>query len=441
MTLSLGLRFETQTQINDHADFAPRLGFAWGLGHGKTPPKTVLRAGFGIFYDRFVDSLLLQAEQLNGVNQEEIIQSSPGGASVPTIYQVNSRLHTPYVIQTAVAVERQISNKATVAVTYLNSRGFDQLVLRNINAPLTGSNIQPFGAVGNVYQYESEAVFRQNQLITNFRVSVGSRLSLFGFYSLSYANGDTGAGASTGSAASSMFTSASPTVNFQSNQYNILADYGRTAFDIRHRFALGGTIALPYAFRLSPFILATSGRPYNITVGQDLNGDSIFNDRPSFAAGQRCDNAPSCFNPNPGPGDVPIPINYGTGPGQFTLNMRLSKTFGLGKKLGTTAASGGPGGPGGGRGGRGGGPGGGLGPRGLSGGGGGNPFGLGSATNRRYNLTFSIAARNLLNTENLAPPVGVVTSPSFGRSNTLAGGPFGTTSANRRIDLQAMFTF
>ena len=54
ITLSYGLRFESQNNINNHADWAPRLGFAWGIGGGGTAaPKTVLRAGFGIFYDRF----------------------------------------------------------------------------------------------------------------------------------------------------------------------------------------------------------------------------------------------------------------------------------------------------------------------------------------------------------------------------------------------------
>ena len=66
MSLSYGLRFETQNQISDHADLAPRTVFSWGLGRGKTPPKTVLRAGWGIFYDRFAYDLALQAERLNG---------------------------------------------------------------------------------------------------------------------------------------------------------------------------------------------------------------------------------------------------------------------------------------------------------------------------------------------------------------------------------------
>ncbi|PYU77726.1 MAG: hypothetical protein DMG51_20090, partial [Acidobacteria bacterium] len=50
ITLSYGLRFETQNNFDDHADFAPRLGLAWGIGGtGKNPPKTVLRLGSGMF--------------------------------------------------------------------------------------------------------------------------------------------------------------------------------------------------------------------------------------------------------------------------------------------------------------------------------------------------------------------------------------------------------
>ena len=78
----------------------------------------------------------------------------------------------------------------------------------------------------------------------------------------------------------------------------------------------------------------------------------------------------------------------------------------------------------------------------MSGGGGGgrNPFGGGSV-NRRYNLTFSIGARNLFNHENFSAPVGDVESSRFGQSINLAGGIFGSAAANRRIDLQARFSF
>jgi hypothetical protein len=212
---------------------------------------------------------------------------------------------------------------------------------------------------------------------------------------------------------------------------------------------MGGTVALPYAFRLSPFLLFTSGSPFNITLQQDVNGDGMFNDRPAFCTSGETGCESTAFGDfsltPPSPGQTAIPVNYGNAPGLFTMNLRLAKTFGFGKKVESAANAGGngPGGGGGfGRGGRGGGPGGGLGPRGFGGMGGGGPMGGGGTpVSQRYSLTFSIFARNLTNRENLAPPVGVLGAPLFGMSNALAGGPFGTTNASRRVDLQVLFGF
>jgi hypothetical protein len=465
MTLSYGLRLEGQNEITDHVDLAPRLGFAWGLGHAKTAPKTVVRAGFGIFYDRFTDNLVLQAERFNGINQQQFtiaspdffpnapaqLSSSPGFE--PTKYEIDSRVHAPYTVQNAVSVERQLTKSATLSLTYLNSRGFDQLLAVNVNTPLPGTfpvsdaaiGLRPQGPLaGNIFQYESEGIFRENQLITNVNVRAGSKVSLFGYYALSYANSDTATAGATGAAGMT-----ATMAGFPSNPYNLLADYGRASFDIRHRIFLGGTIALPYALRASPFIIVSSGQPFNITQGEDLNGDSIFNDRPIFALpGAPADDVVSSpwgdFDKLAPPTNAaPIPINLGTASWTSTVNLRISKTIGFGRKLDTTATQGPRGGMGGGgRGGQGGAPGGGLGPRGLSGAGGGpgGAFGAG-AVNRRYNLTFSVAARNLLNHLNAAPPVGNVNSPLFGLPNALAGGPFNTASANRRVDLQLMFSF
>ncbi|MGO9123752.1 MAG: carboxypeptidase regulatory-like domain-containing protein [Terriglobales bacterium] len=460
MTLSYGLRLESQNDIHDHADLAPRLAFAWGLGRGKNPsPKTVLRVGSGLFYDRFASSSVLQAERLNGVTQQQIVVMNPdfypniptlplaNGQTSPTIYQISPTLRAPQTWQSAVSMERQLAKKGTVALTYLNSRGEHQLFLRNINAPLPGTfslsdpaaAVRPFGGTENIYQYDSEGIFRQNQLIANARINLGTKVSLFGFYSLNYSNSDLGSGGGGNGA------------NFLTNQYDPMADYGRSAFDVRHRGLIAGTLSFPYAIRLSPFMLITAGSPFDITVGQDLNGDSIFNDRPGMVSAGTCAHTTiqassvlctplGTFNTLPVAGEAIVPVNSGTGPTLFTLNLRLSKTFGFGKetKGGTPDSGGGPGG----RGGRGGGgPGGGLGGRGLSGGGGGGMFGGGSATDRRYNLTFTASARNVLNRVNLAPPVGSLSSPLFDQSNALAGGSFSSAGANRRIDVQVLFSF
>jgi hypothetical protein len=459
LTLSYGLRFETQNAIGDHGDWAPRVSFAWGIGGGqKTAAKTVLRGGFGMFYDRFQEDDVLQAERLNGVTQLQYVatcndptnpQSCPVPfnyptppsliqlqSSSPTTYQIDPKLRAPYVMQSALSVERQVTKAATVTVSYLNSRGVDQLLTRNINAPIppaTDPNdptIRPFGTLANIYQYASEGIFRQNQVIVNANVRT-RRLTLFGFYAYNNVHANTAGGPNGGT-------------SFPSNQYNLDADYGRAAYDIHQRLFFGGSFSAPYGFRLSPFMIVSSGSPYNVVVGNDLNGDSIANDRPSFAVnptGICVSPTIAChYNLDPGPLDPRVPINYLTGPTQFTLNLRLSKTFGFGRELGATGGA--TGGPSGGPGGHGHGPGGGGGGGYGRGPGGGMAvmFGPGS-TNRRYNLTFSVNARNVLNRVNLAAPIGTLTSPFFGQSIALAGGPFSSAAAIRKLELQASFSF
>jgi hypothetical protein len=437
-TLSGGLRFETQSGIHDHADWAPRLAFAWGLGGGgKNAPKTVLRGGFGLFYDRFGEDLILNADRQNGVVQQQGLVTDPTfypavppvntlPATLQTIYQINSGLHSPYIMQTAFSLERQVTKIANLTVTYLNARGVHQFLSLNVNAPLPGtpfsSGPPPDSGAGPIYQYVSGGVFRQNQLITNFNIRAGAKLSLFGYYSLNYANSD-----------------ASGASSFPSNQYDIGADYGRASFDIRHRVFFGGTIGLPHGFRLSPFMIFNSGSPYNVTVGQDLSNDSLFNDRPGLApdpTGVCVSPTQACHYLIPTQSNIPplIPINSLTGPNHFTLNLRLAKTFGFGPETGGKSGAQQGGGPGGGGGPRGGGGGFGRGP-------GGGGFGGPPATSKRYSLTFSVNARNVLNKVNAATPVGTLSSSSFGQSIALAGGPFSSAAANRKIELQAMFSF
>jgi hypothetical protein len=453
LTLSFGLRFETQNVIHDHGDWAPRVSFAWGIdGNQKSAAKTVLRGGVGLFYERFSDANVLQAERFDGITQIQYIVTCPTGvqpcpfnypnppsltelqASSPTTYQIQPGLRSPYIVQSALSLERQITKAATVTLSYLNSRGFDQLLSRNINAPFNSIDpndptVRPFGTLNNIYQYASEGVFRQNQLIVNATVRTG-RVTLFGFYTFNNVHSNT-----------SGTSSANPGGTFPSDQYNLDADYGRASYDIHHRLFLGGSISAPYGFRVSPFMLASSGVPYNVTLGYDLNGDSITNDRPSFSGNCSTPGSTCFYNNAPGVSDPRVPINYLTGPPQFTLNLRVSKTFGFGREVGGKGnMAGGPsGGPQGGGGG-GHGPGGGGGGYGRGPGGMGAIFGPGT-TNRRYNLTFSLNARNVLNRVNLASPIGTLSSPFFGQSISLAGGPFSSAAANRRLELQASFSF
>ncbi len=437
-TLSYGLRFESQSSINDKADFAPRVAMAWGIGgNGKNPPKTVLRAGYGIFYTRFGAGNVLQAQRVNGLpgSQQKFIITNPnfyptgptsltGAATTsPTIYSISPKLRTGYTMQTGGTLERTLTKTATVALTYLNSRGLHQYVTLNINAPLPGtyvpgdpsSGVRPYGNNKNLYQYVSEGVFNQNQLIANTRIQANRYLSLAGFYIFSISKAD------------------ETNNGFPTNSYNIRQDYGYANFDVRNRGILFGNISLPYEINLSPFIITNSGSPFNITTGQDVNGDSIYNDRPAFAgpnsSGNVKDTKYGNFDLNPTPGEVLIPHNYARGPNRFVFNLRAAKAFGFGPKT--------EGGPSGGGGGRGRGPGGGLGM--AMGGNRGGP--RGAPVNRKYMLNLSVQAMNVFNDINLANPVGTLTSPQFGQSTQMATGIFSMNAASRRIYMQAVFSF
>ncbi len=237
---------------------------------------------------------------------------------------------------------------------------------------------------------------------------------------------------------------------FPANQYDLSNEYGRSAIDVRHRFSLGGAInALPWGIRLNPFLIANSGRPFNITTGRDSNGDTLFTERPAlatdFAKPGVVATSLGVFDPNPAPGQAIIPRNFGSGPSFYTVNLRISRAFAFGPEIAATGRGGRGGGGGGGRGGRGGG-GGGGGRGGRGGFGGGGADGGDSETGRRYNLNLSVNIQNLFNHTNLGTPVGNLSSTLFGQS-TSTGGGFGgggggnQAAGNRRIELQARFSF
>jgi hypothetical protein len=440
VTLSTGLRYETQNDLGDHTDFAPRVGIAWGLdGNGKKSPKTILRGGYGIFYDRFTADLVLQQQLQNGVIQQQIQVQNPqffnpsqpmpaplSNTQPVVVYQPNSSLRSPYIMQAGATIERQLSKYANLSVTYLNSRGVHQFYTNYVPNPAA-----PVSAQQITYEYQSGGIFKQNQVIVNSRAQMGTRLSLWGYYTLNYANSNT-----SGAGYIPSIPCGAPSLP-AGTPCGIDEDYGRASFDVRHRAFLGGFITMPWGFRASPFLVAQSGMPFNITTGQDVYGINTFNARPTLGtcgASGVLSTPYGCLNEQISPGQIGIPINEGTGPSRFTLNMRLSKTFGFGQKKETAPRGGGPSGSTFGRG-----PGG---PRGGGEHGGGGMFG-GNPSDNRYNVTFSVNARNIFNKVNVSNPIGNLSAPPSLRfqSNGLVGGPFSSSTANRLIFLQCQFNF
>jgi hypothetical protein len=449
LTVSYGVRFEGQNRISDHADFAPRFAVSWAPG-AKAGKKanTVLRAGYGWFYDRFTAANVLTAIHGNGVNQQNYVVKDPtfttgaptatelgsGYAASPTIYDVAPGLKASLNMQAAVGVDHSFGKYVTLSATYVNSRGVHQYLSDNINAyeaatydATTGTGVRPNGINENIYQFQSGGVYNQNQLMLNYSVRA-KKVSLFGFYVLNSAKADT-----------------SGATYFPSMQTNPGADYGRAAFDVGSRFLLGGNYQAPFGISFSPFLVVDSGTPFNITIGQDLNGDNQYNDRPAYATASSTDTLDTAygnFDLNPSATAKRIPYDLGTGPSQVSMNLRVSKSFGIGPRVagGVGGSQGGPGGGGHGGGPGGGGPpGGGLGPGGLSGSNG--PPRLDQTVPRKYSVTFSAMGHNVFNHVNLAAPVGVLDSPLFGKSTALAGGFFNSAASNRSIDVQASFNF
>jgi hypothetical protein len=474
LTLSGGLRWEGQNHIADHSDWAPRASLAFALDGGKgKQPKTVLRAGYGIFYDRFDVRSLITVQHLGAESktaQTKIVLNNPtctvssasldtldlsGGpngncqsngssattANAPVHYEVPHYFRSPYTGQAGLSIERQVTKTTSATVTYLHSLGAHQMVTINGNQ-LDAQGAYPLDPTGGyIYEFDPEAVFKQDQLITSVNARLTKNLSLVGFYTLGFANSDGGAGSNA------------------SNAYNLSQDYGPATFVSRNQIFSMANYNGPWGLRFNPFLIANSGKPFNIVLPTDpLNG--FFNQRPTYATAstptQDQVSTPWGVMDKTGQTGSLIPANVGRGPAGVAVNLRVSRGFGFGPELGgSSAQNGGPGGPGGpggdrgggpggggGGGGRGGPPGGGLGPGGLGGGAGGmrGMFG-GGPTGRKYSLTFSAQALNLFNDVDYGGPNGTIGTPRFNRSTTLAGGIFSSGSAARRVFLQATFSF
>ena len=411
-TLSLGMRYQVQTNINSRKLLAPRFSFAWTpWAKGNGTPKTVVRGGAGVFYDLIRTNITLQSNRFNGNNQTQYVVDDPLlldlFPNVPTdaalaslnqpqsIWLKETGLTQPYFIQSSISVERSLPRNVTLSLSYVNTRGMHQLRARNVNAPVF-LNQHPFATNDNIYQYETSGIYKQQLFVVASTVRLNPRFSLNANYTLGKGEGDTDGPGS-----------------FPSESYNLATEFGRASTDIRHRFTLAGNVETRWGLSFAPLIVALSGAPFNIITGADRNNDSIFADRPAFATDLSrqsvVQSSFGAFDLAPLPGSTIIPRNFGSGPGYFSVNLRVAKTINFGP-LPKPAP------------------------------------GQRPSETRPYRLTFSLAAANLFNHTNAGAPIGNLTSPLFGVSNSLAQFvPLGTggsaSTSNRSLALRAQFSF
>ena len=444
--VGMGLRVEGQNRIHDRADWAPRIAVAWSPKlNGADTPKTIIRAGYGWFYNRFTvpntfagaysgTPYIEPALHNNGINGTLYIVANPtffnpnapepapiltsASNSIPSINTLDTHFHAALDMQTGVGVDRQIAKGITANITYLYTQGVHQYLMNCVNAPafdvasytITG----PPPAQYN-YQFQSGGVYRQSQLI--FTASVQrKRFILSGNYLINQARSDTGGVDSVPSVA------ARPGL-----------DYGRATFGYRQRLSFLNSYTGPWGIVYASLLVAQSGDPYNITIGNDLTGNNRFNARPTFgtcgAAGVIATTY-GCLDTDPtGKNETIVPFDLGTGPANVVYHVRLSKVFGVGPRTktageGQTYRAGGNS----------------VSGRGI--GNGGAAVQLDQAAPRRFNLTFVLGVANIFNMVNLGTPNGVLLSPLYGKTQSLASGPFANpTPGNRAINFQTTFSF
>ncbi len=332
LTLNAGLRYDAQFLPDpietDTNNFAPRLGFAYSPGDR----KTVVRASFGLYFDRIPLRATSNALQRDGTKYV-VVQLSPAQAGAPvfpnvlaaqpTILQtkpnvtrIDPEIENSYSQQFNLQIERELPWDSSVSVGYIHLTGLHLILSRNVNVPRFPASAgvpnlgRPDPTVGNVSRFESSGRSRYDALVVAFNRRATRWTSLRVSYTLSKAIDDAG-----------NFFFSSP-----QNNFDLGDERGPSDNDQRHRFTLSGTLEAPRAenasafrralegFELSYIFTYASALPFNILTGNDRNFDTNFNDRPAS-----------------------VGRNTGRGFSSASLDLRLARKFRLTERLGLEA--------------------------------------------------------------------------------------------------------
>ena len=351
LTLNLGLRYDVELQpapLNrDTNNIAPRFGFAYSPDQ-----RTVIRGGYGIYYASVYQAVVFIERVLNGTQISQLFVPLTGlpqlgitatsaqiwgslkqqgvigsrqitaadiaqfgldpGTTPPLVLRSAPDLVNPYSQQLSFAVEREFGTDLTASVAYLMNRGTKLLRSRNTNLRVTGSNEfgPTFGPVNPRVLQDNQVESSGKSIYHGMTATVRKRLSDYYEFQASY----------------TLSKGIDDTVDFitdlqAANQLDLQAERSLSAYDQRHRFVMSGVFTSPFErgfgagkvladFTLSPILTLASGRPFNLLMGFDANGDTNANtDRPPFAG-----------------------RNTGRGPGFASFDLRVTKAFILGDR-------------------------------------------------------------------------------------------------------------
>lgn len=372
-TVSPGIRYETQTHLSDYNNVAPRFGFTWSPFKSG---KTTLRASAGIFYEWVSTGTYEQTLRIDGFRQQELNVLNPnfpdpgltGVIPATNRYLYSDNVRMVRTNRLSVGVQQTMTTRFSLGASYSDSRGANVARGDNLNAPVSG--IRPDPAYANVIQVISDAENRSRSLTTNFSVRLATpsptlnqaffnwrRVNVSGSYTLSKAENNSDG-------------------TFAVLASNDLAtEWGPSFGDVRHRVQMSIGLAMIKNLGVNLNVRANSAGPYNIRTGADDNGDLVFNDRP-----------------------VGVGRNSARGSGAWNLDGNFSYGFGFGKRRVTL-------------------------PPGVmitsAGGVTVNPNAAQEAP--RYRVGLNVRISNLTNHRNLGGYSGVMTSPFFGKAQSVTG--------------------
>jgi carboxypeptidase family protein len=327
LTINAGLRYDAQflpDPINtDGNNFAPRLGLAYAPGDR----KTVIRASYGIYFDRIPLRATSNALQRDGSKYivvqlsltqagapifPDVLPAAPSSLQTkPNITRIDPNIRNSYSQQASLQIERELPWNSSFSAGYIYLRGLHLILSRNANVPRFPASAgvpnlgRPDPNWGNIGRFESSGDSYYNGMVVSFNKRAASWGAVRFSYTLSKAIDNSG-----------NFFFSTPQDNF-----NLRDDRGLSDNDQRHRLTLSGWFEAPRGdstlgrvvegMQFSYIFTYASALPFNIQTGGDRNFDTNFNDRPAGVA-----------------------RNAGRGFDFASLDLRLSKRFRITERLG-----------------------------------------------------------------------------------------------------------
>jgi hypothetical protein len=288
LTISVGIRQEMQSLIADKRNLMPRLG----LTYSPRSSKTIIRGGYGLFYDWYESNLYDQTLRVNGIAQRDLRVNCPGYpdafassadascraalGGVPVIQpggriQASRHLDMPHMHQASASIERPIGTNLRTMVSYQLLRGRNQMRSRDINTPDPVTGLRPEPAISSITQFESTGRSARDSLTINVGYAVPRRQMNVGMnYTLARFRNH-----------------ADNPTQLPVDSHDPDAEWGPASQDIRHRLQTNVFLPPLAGFRLAVNgLVYQSAAPYNITTGYDDNHDLVINDRPLDATGK-----------------------------------------------------------------------------------------------------------------------------------------------------------